>query len=249
MPRHVIPAEAGIQGWWGKRGHQQPINIRVLIMFNLSQEEITYEKFREFMEACSPEGKLVEYKRELPSKENNDDIAKQISAFANTDGGLIIYGIDTDKFDKPNWPSAGMTLEKGMTQKITHVGLMNIDPPYPPPIIKPIELPGEKNKGFIVVRVFESDTTPHAIKNGEEFYYRINANSIPIKAITGDRDFNKRINVKEIEYLFNKRAKAIAQRERLVDSARTRFNLANPDLGDYDIHFEVTFIPVFPTTV
>ena len=43
-----------------------------------------------------PEGKAIEYKRDLPGTGNEDrkEFLKDVSSFANTSGGDLLYGVD-----------------------------------------------------------------------------------------------------------------------------------------------------------
>jgi len=52
----------------------------------------TLEDIQKLIENKIEESLTLEYKREL--SRNNKEIAKDISAFANTSGGVIIYGIE-----------------------------------------------------------------------------------------------------------------------------------------------------------
>jgi len=40
------------------------------------------------------ESARLEFKRQLPEPGQNDDLAKDMAAIANTEGGVIIYGIE-----------------------------------------------------------------------------------------------------------------------------------------------------------
>jgi predicted HTH transcriptional regulator len=52
------------------------------------------------LDAKIKESRFIEYKRELPlTKESVKDLLADVSAFANSAGGTILYGIDEDQGD------------------------------------------------------------------------------------------------------------------------------------------------------
>ncbi len=61
----------------------------------LSNNSIDQAFFEKLIQDRIEEDLHLEYKREIGS--NSGEIAKDLSAFANSDGGYIIYGIEEDK--------------------------------------------------------------------------------------------------------------------------------------------------------
>ena len=58
----------------------------------------TVEDLDAVMAAKIKENRFIEYKRELPSKDAEvKDLLADVSAFANSSGGTILYGIDEDQ--------------------------------------------------------------------------------------------------------------------------------------------------------
>jgi len=55
-----------------------------------------YEIINSWVRTQTPESLFLDYKRELNFKTQKDkiELAKDISSFANTEGGCLIYGID-----------------------------------------------------------------------------------------------------------------------------------------------------------
>jgi len=62
-------------------------------------ESITESDLQQLLEDSVPEGKTIEYKSALPSNSRRDRIEflKDVSAFANTAGGHLIYGIEEEE--------------------------------------------------------------------------------------------------------------------------------------------------------
>ena len=70
-------------------------------------EEWTLGDFQEVVEGRIPEGQRVDYKRtlQLDRERAKAEVAKDVSGFANAQGGLILFGVDEDDSPEP-LPSA-----------------------------------------------------------------------------------------------------------------------------------------------
>ncbi len=120
------------------------------------------------------ESLTLEYKRELDK--NNNEIAKDISAFANTSGGTIIYGID-ESGGVPT--SISWIKAKNTKEKIENIILTNIQPRIKDVMINPILNPDTSSQAIFVVNVPESPDAPHMANH--RYYRRYNFQSIPME--------------------------------------------------------------------
>jgi len=120
------------------------------------------------------ESLTLEYKRELDK--NNKEIAKDISAFANTSGGVIIYGID-ESGGVPT--SISWIKSKNTKEKIENIILTNIQPRIKDVVINPILNPDTSSQAIFVVNVPESPDAPHMANH--RYYRRYNFQSIPME--------------------------------------------------------------------
>ncbi len=132
------------------------------------------------------EGQSVEFDKVIPSP---DDVAREYVAFANSDGGRIILGID----DK-NKHLMGVDLEEDSVEKLLDIGKTKCVPPITP-VIEVIEQ-GEKK--VIVIHVNEGDEKPY--RTDDICYIRDGNISRParekeeeeIKSPWAGKDLNKR---------------------------------------------------------
>ena len=116
----------------------------------------------------------VEFKQRFSSFEK---IAKEFIAFANTKGGVVIFGIDDDG------SVYGVESEKGEANLIKETAEKYCEPPIKIGI-EFIELFG---KEIVVVKVYESENKPHRVQdyqtkldlNTAEIYIRVNDKSLP----------------------------------------------------------------------
>jgi len=213
-------------------------------MFTLKLEEINFEKIKTFCEEQIPEGETIEYKGDFPK-----DLEKSISAMANTYGGIILIGVKADQTKNvPILPIEGIALTKGLEERVTSICLRNIIHPYFPQV-KVCDFKNDKGEDRVVIfiRVHESDQTPHAINNNTDVYFRIKSQNEPFRKATVD----------EIDWLKNRRQKAVENRKALMQCADQRFlnmpfdpedriHIATTKKDLHSSYRKVSIIPVFP---
>ncbi len=94
------------------------------------------------------EGVRVEYKREMTPK----SLPKIISSFANTQGGIFIIGVETDKKqNKVKSPIQGIPNEDGIEERIVQSALTGIYPAVTPEVTIR-NVPEETGNVVVVVR-------------------------------------------------------------------------------------------------
>ena len=114
----------------------------------------------------------IEFKRQFSSVEK---IAKELIAFANTKGGMILFGVDDDG------TIYGVESEKSEIDLIREAAREYCEPPIDP-IVQVIEL---NRKDVVVAIVEESRTKPHRLQDYRDVvsrdarvYIRINDKSV-----------------------------------------------------------------------
>jgi len=114
------------------------------------------------------EGFELEFKRKVSSPLK---IAKTLSAFANTSGGLILFGVDDDH------SIIGVESEKTELDLIDEAAEFYCDPP----VLVSIKIIPYNHRDVIVATVEESDTKPHYVKEENEemnVFIRVNDNTV-----------------------------------------------------------------------
>jgi Putative DNA-binding domain len=111
----------------------------------------------------------------LSSKDDRKNYAKAVSGFANSDGGLIVWGVDA----RPNADGVdcacgkpGIAGLKKFIAKLNEYTGSVAGPPLPGVIHKAIPSKDVPDHGFAVTLVPASDEGPHMAKLGEDRYYR-----------------------------------------------------------------------------
>ena len=113
------------------------------------------------------EGQSVEFEKNVPSE---DDIAREMVAFSNADGGRIIYGID----DK-NKHLVGVETKNNFEDWIKTIGKSRCVPS----VASTIETIEKEGKKIIIINVPEGDDKP--FRSDEIYYIRDGKTSRPAK--------------------------------------------------------------------
>ncbi len=113
------------------------------------------------------EGQAVEFEKNIPSE---DDIARELVSFSNTDGGKIIYGID----DK-NKHLVGVDVKNNFEEWLKGIGKNRCAPSIAPVV----EVTEKAEKSIIIINVPEGDDKPY--RSDEICYIRDGNLSRPAK--------------------------------------------------------------------
>ena len=104
------------------------------------------------------------------------EITKDVSAFANSDGGVIVYGIaEHDHRPQKISPIDGRTYTKEWLENVIHL----IQPRIEGIKIYPIRI-DDLDKSIYIVQIPRSDNAPH-MANDNRYYKRYNFQSVPME--------------------------------------------------------------------
>lgn len=131
---------------------------------------------QELIDTKTSENLYLEYKSEIGSHKK---VTKQVSAFANSSGGYIIYGIREEK----DVPTVFCWIDRRNAQEtIENFILAHIQPSleignYK---IKPIKNPGNSNQAIYIVKIEKSLDAPH-MASDKKYYIRREKQSVPME--------------------------------------------------------------------
>lgn len=131
------------------------------------------------------------------------EISKDVSAFANSDGGVIIYGIsEFGDVARKHLPEKIDPIERTIISKewLEHVINSNIQPKIPELLITPIRLTSSPNHIAYVVSIPKSNTS-HQAKD-KKYYKRYNFESVAMDDYEIKDIMNRQINP-ELYLLFS----------------------------------------------
>jgi hypothetical protein len=196
------------------------------------ERPITVEHIKAFCETVT-EGLRVEYKTPFDDSVRGK-IAKVVSSFANSNGGVLVVGVQTAK-GVPQPPFEGFVPPSKEELRLTvqNLCLKNIHAPLIPNVtVVPSDVPSHV---FLVIEVDESAQAPHAIENSKTVYVRTGDASNPYELA----------NVDLILDLVKRRNEPARLRQALIDNARER---GKDESSSSVPRMEIVISPRFPRT-
>ena len=148
-------------------------------------DQITEEYLQALVNNLVVERKTLEYKQALPGNSDKEkkEFLADVSSFANTSGGDLIYGIIEDK--KTGTPKSLDGLDsENIDQEILRLDNIirtGIQPRLPLVTISP-PIPLKNSKVALIIRVPKSWISPHRVTFGghSEFYSRSSNGKYPL---------------------------------------------------------------------
>ncbi len=123
----------------------------------------TIKDIEKIFEMNVPESLHLDYKASPAfSSEKKDEICKDVSAFANSDGGTLIYGIKEEKTNKISYPVSiddGIDTSKFGKEWIDQIITSNIRPVLSGVEIAEIKI--SENRSVMVIHAPKSFRGPH----------------------------------------------------------------------------------------
>jgi len=179
-------------------------NQRTLYSKDISK--IIFDDIEAFFNLKIREGLRLEYKSDFPS-----DLSKYIVAMANTAGGIILIGISANQTTNEPEEISGISLVKGLEERVINICESNIKPILIPEIkvcpFKINELLSEPDKTVLLIRIAESEVSPHICLRNNGIWIRLHNRCALADLETIERLIEKRdksaIELKETISFFN----------------------------------------------
>ena len=125
-----------------------------------------------------PESLHLDYKASPALiKKKKDEICKDISSFANSDGGMLIYGIE-EVNNLPDKLDDGVDIKTINREWIDQIVSTHITPPIED--LEIIEVENNKDRSFFVINIPKSFRGPHQSPD-KKYYKRYNFRSSPME--------------------------------------------------------------------
>lgn len=137
------------------------------------------------------EGLTLDYKAELWA--NNKEIVKDVSSFANTEGGTIVIGVECRR-SVPT--KIGWIEQEGTEEKIQNIAATAISPPLKGINVSEFPNPGDHIKSVLVINIPKSFDSPHMAN--ERYYKRLGSTS---RAMNHGEVMNAMLGVGRLEAL------------------------------------------------
>ena len=128
-----------------------------------------------FLAQGRAEDLTLDYKREVGSSPGERaEMCKDVSALANSEGGMIVYGVDENADRTPRLPPVGTARAFGR-QNVEEWAVQVLQGGVQPRMVFDVEafpLSGDPNRCLLVIRAQPSPSAPHMVTlNGDNRYY------------------------------------------------------------------------------
>jgi hypothetical protein len=191
----------------------------------LNKEYFNEEGIKKIIDQKIEESIIIEYKRSGSLERNPrkiDEISKDVSAFANSSGGIIIYGIEEENHVPKGYSFIdGNEFTKEWLENIID---SNIFPKIQELIIHPIRFNNEILKSIYVIEIPKSKSSPHMANKGNRYYRRYNFKSVPLEEYeVRNLYFKSEQTVLKIDETISAGGSSSSQNNKLV---RAKFNIS-----------------------
>jgi len=140
-------------------------------------KNIDFNILKDFLDTEQEEHLTLDFKTvndsKLTNKDDKKNLAKALSGFANSSGGLIIWGVDARK--NPSGVDCVTSLNGVPDAKQFLTRLNELTGMAVSPIVEGVQhriVDSGNEKRFVVTYIPESDSGPHMAKLGEDRYYK-----------------------------------------------------------------------------
>ena len=163
-------------------------------MMDKNFDQITPKDITDLCRDGIYENQLLEFKRDLPGERGRPDpwlaggdftgyardhVLREVVAFANTQGGTIIIGIDQTADDPPRAAAiCPIPRIHDLATRMENAARACIDPVLPGLQIRGIEVGGAAGEGVLLFRTAQSPAGPHRVANEGHAYIRRGASAV-----------------------------------------------------------------------
>lgn len=161
-----------------------------------SKTEYNYDDILGLIENEVEESIYLDFKdaKALDKSDNKKkDISKDVSSFANSDGGIIVYGIteENHKASKVSFVNGNEYTKEWLEQIINS----SIQRRIPELLVYPIRKDGNIEETIYIVKIPKSLEAPHLSKD-KRYYKRFNFESVPMEEYEIRQSYGKKLKSK-----------------------------------------------------
>lgn len=143
-------------------------------IFTIALSQLNINELLSFCSQGISEGLRIEYKKQFP---DNLKLVETICAFANTQGGIILIGIEADTTKNIPKKVEGVELKEGLEEKIVNLCLSHISPSITPEVkvvdFKSNQKITNSDRAVLFIRIRKSYVAPHYILTNNKILIRV----------------------------------------------------------------------------
>jgi hypothetical protein len=151
------------------------------VFFSKPVTALTYEDIESLTSTGEPESLVLDYKAYLEGADRDKrELAKDVSAMANSSGGYVVIGV-AEKQGKPVHPPCGTSRMMGrqkVEEWVEQVLISNVAQ-RPPFVIRVVDLPSNADKCVVVINTSVSSRAPHMVNVDHRYFKRHEFQSVP----------------------------------------------------------------------
>lgn len=171
-----------------------------MLVFLKPLEDLKFEDIERLKSNKICESEILDYKEQLLK---DDELLKHVSAFANTQGGFLIFGVK--ETGRGGYPKEISSVDKSLVNKerIEQVILSNVQPR----LNVKLQLIDhqDQSKVIIVIQIPDSYLKPHMKRQGDRFYKRHNFEALPMTELEVNDAYKTRFaSYQEVESYISK---------------------------------------------
>lgn len=148
---------------------------KLLTQLGLPDDLVTFAWITQAVQDGVRESRRLDFKRQLNGR---DDLADDLSALANSGGGVLVIGIGVDRKTERASTIHPVDL-KSVEQLAVQAAREGVDESLTVDVI-PIPTSADPGKGFVVVAVHPSDRTPHISTGAGRVLHRVGTHNKPM---------------------------------------------------------------------
>ncbi len=159
------------------------------VIENRSVNSTDLNKFLEYINKIGDEGsqfdakdvgKIIDNKGRFSLDRVRNELAKHVSAFANTSGGLLAIGIKEERYGDPKFSLNNFDLGQINLQHLQRALATCVEPKTEFSIeLVEMDHESEKPLGIMLIFIEQSLTPPHQVVNNRSYYFRHGESSNP----------------------------------------------------------------------
>lgn len=194
------------------------------MLFKKPLSEVEFPDIQKLKDAKIEESEILDYKEEMISE---NDLIKHVTAFSNTNGGDLVFGIKES--GRGGYPVDIPGIENNINvERLEQIILSNVRPRIGVQFSSKIQKP-DSDRIILIIRIPEGQNRPYYDMKSQKYYKRYNFEAIPMDEF-------------EIESLYQKRFFGASKLAKYVDEMMLfhRTKLPDEQLKRIEGHIVIT---------